>query len=310
MASIAQPQKSNSPPSTQVRRALARPQFWFGLAVFIPFLAWYVVFFFRPVILGFWMAITDYNLLNPAETSFVGLDNFRAVFEYERFWIALKNTLIYGALTYLLTMPAALLVAWAIVSVKRGRRFYEFVVFLPVVVSLVAISLLFRMLMNPEIGVFNQLLETLGLPTSRWVDGSGSALLSVVLVDVWKGLGFYVVLFSTAMLNVPEALYDAARVDGADGPQLFRHVTLPSITNTLLLVSVIVVVNALQVYVSVTILGPGPGTSTLVLNQFIIAEAFNSWQFGVATAASLVLFVIILGITLVQLRVLRPQGEE
>lgn len=310
MASLAQPRRSNRPLSSQLRRALARPQFWFGLAVLLPFFAWYVVFFFRPVLLGFWMSVTSYNLLNPAETRFIGLENFKAIFEYERFWIALQNTLAYGGLTYLLTMPTALLVAWGIVSVRRGRRFYEFVVFLPVVVSLVAISLLFRMLMNPEIGVFNQILSTLGLPTSRWVDGSGTALLSVVLVDTWKGLGFYVVLFSTAMLNVPEELYDAARVDGAEGLQLFRHITVPSIMNTLLLVSVIVVVSALQVYVSVSLLGPGPGTSTLVLNQFIVDEAFNSWQFGVAASASMVLFVIILVITIVQLRVLQPRAEQ
>lgn len=310
MASLAHSRKPGRTLAQEFRRTLARPQFWFGLAVLAPWLAWYVVFFFRPVLLGFWMSVTSYNLLNPAETAFVGAENFQAIFAYERFWIALKNTLVYGGLIYLFTMPVALLAAWGIVSVKRGRRFYEFVVFLPVVSSLVAIALLFRMLMNTDIGVFNEILTTLGLPRSRWVNGSETSLISIVLVDAWKGLGFYIVLFATAMLNVPEELYDAARVDGAEGTQLFRHITVPSITNTLLLVSVIIVVGALQVYVSVTLLGPGPGTSTLVLNQFIVDEAFSSWQFGIATSASLVLFVIIMAITIVQLRVLQPRAEQ
>ncbi len=297
------------PISVRLLRILRRPQFWFGLAVLLPWAAWYVIFLYRPILMGFWMSVLNYNLLTPAESMFVGLRNFANVLTYDRFWIALQNTVTYSILQYILTIPLALLISWCIVSVKRGRQFYQFVVFLPVVVSLVAISMLFKMLMDPQFGTFNQVLRLLGLPTSQWVASSDTALISIVAVDVWKGVGFPVILLSTAMLNVPESLYDAAKVDGAQGWQLFRHVTLPLITNTIAMVSVLVVMSGLQVYVTPAVLGPGPGTSTLVVNQLIINEAFMAWRFGFATATALIMFVLILALTIIQMRVLQSRWQ-
>jgi ABC-type sugar transport system permease subunit len=111
------------------------------------------------------------------------------------------------------------------------------------------------------------------------------------------------------MLAVPESLYDAARVDGTNGWQMFRHITLPLIINTIAMVSVLSVMGGLQVYVTPVVLGPGPGTSTLVVNQLIIDEAFRAWRFGFATATSLVMFVFILILTVIQLRVLQRRWE-
>jgi len=293
----------------RLQRVLRRPQFWFGLVVLLPWAAWYIVFLYRPILMGFWMSVLNYNLLTPAESVFVGLKNFYNVFTYDRFWIALQNTVTYSVLQYVLTIPLALLTSWCIVSVKRGRQLYQFVVFLPVVVSLVAISMLFKMLMDPQFGTFNQVLRLLGLPTSQWIASSDTALISIVAVDVWKGVGFPVILLSTAMLNVPESLYDAAKVDGAQGWRLFRHVTLPLITNTIAMVSVLVVMGGLQVYVTPAVLGPGPGTSTLVVNQLIINEAFMAWRFGFATATALIMFAMILTLTIIQLRVLQSRWQ-
>lgn len=290
------------------RRAVSRPQFWFGLVVLLIAFAWYAVFVYRPLIRGFRMSLLHYQVLHPSLSTFAGLSNFRSLFTYDRFWTAVTNTLTYTALMYVVSIPAALLVSWCIANVRRGRRFYEFVVFLPVVVSLVAIAMLFRMLMNPDFGVFNSVLGWLHLPTSHWIFSPDSALPSVVLVDVWKGLGFYVVLLTSAMLAVPAELNDAARVDGAGAWGVFRRVTLPSIMPTLALVSIFTVYSGLQVYVSPTVLGPGPGTSTLMLNEFIVEEAFTSFNLSMATAASVVLFLFVLLLTIIQLRVLRPRS--
>lgn len=287
---------------------LNRPQFWFSLVVLVPCFAWYTVFAYRPVLWGFWISVLDYQVTDPSASQFVGLGNFKGLFTYDRFWIAMSNTTIYSVLIYAFSIPAALLIASCISNVLRGRRLYEFVVFLPVVVSLVAVAMMFRMLMNPQSGTFNDILGVLHLPTSQWIFGSDSALLSVVLVDAWKGLGFYVVILTTAMLAVPQPLYDAAKVDGANGWQLFSRITIPTIMPTLALVSIMAIFIALQVYVSPVVLGPGPGTSTLMLNQFIVDQAFTSFNMGYAAAASLVLFAIILVLTVVQLRVLRPRN--
>ena len=295
---------------TGLGRALRRPQTHFALVVLVPCFAFYIYFVYRPIVFGLWLSLYHYGLLNPSHTStFAGLGNFDSLFTYDRFWTAMRNTLIYTVLVYALTIPTALLLAWCISTIKRGRRLYEFVVFLPVVVSLVAIALLFRMLMDPQVGGLNMILHTLGLPTSQWIFGSDTALYSVILVDYWKGFGFYVILLLGGMLAVPEVLYDAAKVDGASHWRLFWHITLPGIMPIVLFVSIIAAINGLQVYVTPTVLGPGPGTSTLVLNQFIVATAFTEFNIGLATAASAVLFAIVLVLTLVQLRILRPQSD-
>jgi ABC-type sugar transport system permease subunit len=211
-------------------------------------------------------------------------------------------------LLYVISLPISLFISWCLANVARGMRFYHFVVFLPVVVSLVAISMLFRMIMNPDTGTLNRILGAVSLPTSDWIFGSGSALFSVVLVDVWKSLGFYVVLLTAAMLAVSPELQDAAKVDGAGGWAVFRHVTVPAIMPTLALVSIFTVFSSLQVYVTPTVLGPGPGTSTLMFNEFIVGEAFESFNMSSATAASVVLFVFMLILTLIQLRLLRSRS--
>jgi ABC-type sugar transport system permease subunit len=290
-------------------RVLRRPQFWFGLIVLLIGFGWYALFWYRPIALGLRMSFMKYNLVSPEKSEFVGLRNFQTVFGYSRFWTALRNTFSYSALSYVIGMPVALFVSWCLASVRRARPAYQWVVFLPVVVSMVAISMLFKMLMNPQIGALNRVLRSLGLPGSQWIHSSDTAMLSIVAVDVWKGLGFTVVLLSTAMMNIPQSLYDAAKVDGATGWRLFRTVTLPLIVPTFALVSVMSVMGGLQVYVSVSVLGPGPGTSTLVLNQLIISEAFAEWRYGFATATSLVIFVVILILSYIQLRVLRPRWE-
>ena len=295
--------------SAKVRRILTRPQFWFGLLVLGIGFGWYVVFWYRPMILGLRMSFLKYNLLFPEESTFVGLKNFQNVLGYERFWTAMKNSFAYAGLSYAIGLPVALIAAWCLVTVSRGRRVYQFILFLPVVVSMVAVSMLFRMLMDPQLGTINHILRSLGLPTPQWIASSKTAMLSIVLVDAWKGLGFTIVLLATAMLNVPESLYDAAKVDGSHSWHLFWHVTLPLIVPTLAMVSILTVMGGLQVYVSVSVLGPGPGTSTLVLNQLIVAEAFRAWRYGFATATSLILFVIILALSYVQLRVLQPRWE-
>jgi ABC-type sugar transport system permease subunit len=286
----------------QVRRVLARPQFWFGLLVLVPWFVWYVIFEYRPILLGLWMSMLKYNLLNPEQSKFIGFTNFATVLSYNRFWIALGNTFLYSILVYALSMPIALIVSWCIVTVKRGRGFYQFVTFIPVVISAVAVAMVGRMLFDPQSGLLNQILIDIHLPTKLWLASSDTAMITLVSVDVWKGLGFSVVLLSAAMLNIPETLFDAAKVDGVNGWQLLWHITIPLIANTTVMVSILNVMGGLQTYVFPVILGPGPGTSTLVINQIIIDEAFQSWKFGFASAISLIMFVIILVLTQLQMR--------
>jgi ABC-type sugar transport system permease subunit len=164
------------------------------------------------------------------------------------------------------------------------------------------------MIMSPGTGTLNRIATWLHLPTSQWINGSDSALYSVLMVDVWKTFGFYVVLLTAAMLAVRVDLEDAAKVDGAGRWRVFIHVTLPSIAPTLALVSILIILHGLQAYVVPTVLGPGPGDSTLMMTEFIISDAFRAFNLGGAAAAATVLGALLVVVTLVQLRLGRSRS--
>ncbi len=289
-------------------KTLRRPQFWFGLMILLPILVWYGWFSFGPLLRAFWMATVNYDLMNPAESPFVGLKNFRQVFSYPLFWISVQRTITFSVFVYLGTLPLALFVSLCLVSVTRGRDFYQFVIFLPVVVSYVAIALLFRMLMDPQTGQFNQILTALGLPTSLWITGPNSALPAIAMIDVWKGLGFHVVIITAGLMGIPEEMYDAAKVDGAGSWHRFRYVTIPLLGNTLLLESVIIVAGTLQAFTNGQVIGCA-GNSCFWISLLVYTEAFTNMRFGFATASAFVLFVFILGLTIIQIRALKPDWQ-
>lgn len=290
--------------------ALKRPQLRFGLVILIPILAWYIAFAFRPFVMAFRMAMIDYQLLDPASSPWVGLAHFRTILTgYDLFVQTGINTLAYALMINAGTVPLALGFAYALTNVARGRNWYQWALFLPVVVSMASIALLFRFLMDQG-GILNHALKSVGLPQSKWLAGIKSALPSVAAVALWKGLGGNIVILAAGLLGIPVELYDAARVDGASTWATFWRITLPLLTHTLKLVVILVTIGSLQAYTSVVILTRGgPARATYMISQFIVEEAFSNFRFGLASAASFVLFVVILGITLLQIRTIRADWE-
>jgi len=295
----------------RIGRVVRKPQFRFGLLVLVPILVWYALLSFRVNALAFKMAVIDYDLLHPEQSVFVGLEHFRTIFEgYKLFWVAGLNTLRYSVMINAIMLPVSMVLAYCLAHVARGRDAYQWALFLPVVVSMAAMALLFRSLMDPDMGTFNRMLNSVGLPRSKWITGPRSAMVSIVLVDVWKASGVYTVLLAAGLLNIPAQLYDAAKVDGANAWQTFARITVPLLQHTLMLVIILVTIGSLQVYVSALILtNGGPGTATTMISQFIISEGFTNMRFGLASAASLVLFAVILTITMFQMRIMRTTWE-
>ena len=289
---------------------ISKPQFRFGLLVLVPILIWYIIFSFRPVILSFRMALIDYQLLDPTNSLFVGLEHFRTIFtQYQLFWTAGINTLLYALFINVGTLPLALLFAYCLVNVKRGKDAYQWALFLPVVVSMAAIALLFKFMMQTS-GILNFLLKTVGLPPSRWLAGPTSALPAISLVALWKGLGGNIVILAAGLMGIPIEIYDAAKVDGANTWQTFWRVTMPLLSHTLKFVVILVTIGSLQAYTSVIILtGGGPARATYMISQFILEEAFASLRFGLASGAAFVLFLVILSITLIQIRLTHSSWE-
>jgi len=292
-----------------VQATLRRPQFWFGLCTLGPILAWYAIFPFWSILNAVFISLVNYQLLEPSKSKFVGLKNFTDLAANPLFWTSLQQTFVYAVELFVALLPLAVLVACCLVKVVRARNAYQFVVFLPVVVSLVAISLLFKTLMDPQIGLFNQILSIVHLPESKFLASSDTALSSVVAVDAWKSLGFYVVIVSAGMLGIPQHVYESAMLDGANVLDRFWHITLPLLGHTLTLVSILIVFQGLQVFTQVMVLPPtpgGPGRSTYVMNLFIYDQAFSQLRFGFATAAAFVLFIIVFALTMIQLKLVRP----
>jgi ABC-type sugar transport system permease subunit len=228
------------------------------------------------------------------------------------FVTSVRNTFSWAFMLCLAMLPLSLFVAVLIVSVKSERRrgLYQSVIFVPYISSLVAVSLLFIIILDPEVGAINRLLRSLGIPGSRWLNGTDSAMPTVALVGTWKGLGYYVVLFMAGLLNIPAELYDAALVDGANSWQRFWKVTIPLLSNTVLFVSVMFVIVALQEFTLPQVLtGGGPGDATMMYNMLIYDEAFVDVRFGTASAAAIMEFAVILVMTLVQFKILRPKWQ-
>jgi len=260
--------------------------------------------------MSFRLALIDYKLLDPLSSPWVGLDHFQTIFTgYSLFWTAVTNTGLYALFINLGTLPLAMTFAYCLSNVVRGRNLYQWALFLPVVVSMAAISLLFRFMMDPS-GILNHILKLLGLPPSKWLAGILSALPSIALVALWKGLGGNIVILAAGFLGIPVELYDAAKVDGANAWQTFWHITIPLLGPTLKLVVILITIGSLQAYTSAIVLtNGGPGRRTFMISQFIIEEAFSNFRFGLASAAAFVLFFIIFVVTLVQIRMMRTEWE-
>jgi ABC-type sugar transport system permease subunit len=280
----------------QVRKTLRRPQFWFGLMVLLPTIAWYLLFQFGPIARGLVMAFTNQNFLEPEKTKFIGLLNFRMVTEHFLFPIATGKTLLYAFELWIICFPLALLTSVSLVSIKKGRNFFQFTIFIPVVVSLVAMTLLFKQILDPDTGIVNAGLRALHLPEGKFLTDESSALTTVAAIDAWKILGTYMVLLTAGLLNIPQEFYDAAYVDGANSWQVFWRITMPLLSPILMLVITMLLIQGLQVYVSAALLpknSGGPGYATTVLSIWLYSEAFGNWRFGFASAIAIWLFIIV-----------------
>lgn len=283
--------------------------------VLVPTIVWYLIFVVVPIIQSIQLSFLAYNLLEPQRSQFVGLANFADLFANPRFLTGIINTTAWTAMSFIAVVPLSLLLAACLVSVERGRAIYQAIIFLPVVVSLVALGVLFRVLMDPEVGFFNRVLTSVGLPAFSWLSNSDTALATLVGIAAWKSIGLYVVILTAGMLAIPRELYDAAKVDGAGGVQLFFGITLPLLRPTLALVLVLLTIGSLQEFTLPRVvtgapgLQGGPGESTLLYNLVIYDEAFTYVRFGTASAAALLEFIVILAVSLVWLRLLRSRAQ-
>jgi multiple sugar transport system permease protein len=279
-----------------------------GIAFIAPALGLIAVFFVVPVVAGFLLAATDFDIYavgDPSTARFVGLGNFATLLHDPVFWKSLGNTfyfvLVGGPLSVAVSLGAALLVNARLV---RFKGLFRTVYFAPVVTTMVAVAVVWRYLYHPRFGLLNQLLAVAGLGPVNWLGDPRWAMPAVILMAVWKNFGYNMIIFVAGLQSVPGTIYEAARVDGAGPWQQFRRLTLPALRPMLVFVGVITMIGYFQLFTEPYIMtnGGGPLNATLSVVMYMYKQGFRWWNIGFGAAVALVLFVIILAGTLLQLK--------
>ncbi len=268
------------------RRKTSPYPYWF----YLPAFAVFFVFFLLPTFSSFYYSLTRWTLF---DSEFIGLDNFRQFFEEPALTKGLTNTLIYAVTTSGLKVVFGMLLAVLLTSSVIGRAFMRSVVFFPVLVSTIGVGITFTVLMEPDAGLINKALGTVGIEGPRWLVDTKFALLSVALVDVWKGVGLATVIYIAGIVSVPREFYDAARVDGATSFGLFRYITLPlawPATVTVIILSLIGGLRSFDLIWAMTRGGPG-FTSDVIAS--VIYKQYQAGFYGLSTAGNVVLFVLV-----------------
>lgn len=278
-----------------------------ALLFLAPAMVLIVVFFFTPVVAGFALSLTDFDLYSIGDLHnlrFIAFRNYRELLGSGIFWKAMLNTLYFslvgGPLTILVSLGAALLVN---AKLTRFKSLFRTIYFAPVVTTLVAVAIVFRYLYHPRFGMLNRALFHLGVPPIDWLGEPRWAMLAIIMLAVWKGFGYTMIIFIAGLQNVPEELYEAARIDGAGFWRQFRHVTVPMLGPTFLFVGIVVAIGQLQIFAEPYVMTRGgPLNSTVTAVMLMYEQGFKWWRMGYAAAVAFILFLIIGTATVIQLK--------
>jgi multiple sugar transport system permease protein len=278
-----------------------------GLLMVAPAVAFFAVFFIYPVINALWVSLTSWDMVSPPR--FIGLRNYARLLDDADFGHAAWVTLAYTLGFLVATLPVAFALALALDRRMRARGIYQAIIFAPVVLSMVVVAMIWRAVYSPVVGLYLLFTAPFGFTNIQWLNRDDLALPALVIVGLWKNVGYYMVIFLAGLQSIPASLYEAARIDGAGAVRLLRHVTLPLLRPYLLFAMVVCVIRTSQTFSAVYALtGGGPDDATKVLPYLIFENAFQFNRMGYASAMAVMMFVVLLLLTLAQFRLLRSEA--
>ncbi|OQY92301.1 MAG: hypothetical protein B6D39_04820 [Anaerolineae bacterium UTCFX2] len=275
----------------------------------LPYFTLFFVFFFFPAVTIIPMSFTHWNILSTPK--FAGFDNYIRMFKDPYFWQATFNTFEYTILVTIGLTTLALLLALLLNQRLRGRVVGRVFVLMPYVISSAAAGIVWKWMYDKNFGIINSYLNRFGLPTQPFLTSTTQAMFAVVFMNLWWSVGFNTIIYLAALQGIPEELYQAAEVDGANSWQLFRYITIPSLKPITLYVTVLCFANSFQMFDEAYIMtqgGPIGSTTTLVFRMW--NSAFSNFRFGEAAATSTVILLLILTVTLLQFKLGSQRGEE
>ncbi len=285
---------------------------WAYAFISLPFL-YFVIVNFGAMLASFSYSFQKYLTLSTAR-SFIGLQNYQGIFTDPKFLQAVKNTLMFAVIRVPTIVVISLGVALLLSSITRFKGFFRMLFFLPFVTSGVAISWVFKFMYLPNFGIFTAFFDFFKIPRIAFLDNPHWALIAIVVVTIWASIGFYTLIFLAGLEDIPVEFYEAAMVDGADAWQRFWSITVPLLNRTLVLATVLCMISSLQTFTFVRMMSAdngfgGPLGATITLPIMIYREAFFSMNMGRAAAISVVFFIIVLVVSLLQRRIISREVE-
>lgn len=276
-----------------------RRRIW-GWIFITPQLIGLIVFAVIPLLMSLGISFHSWDGI-ASSMKFVGIDNYIDQITDPNFKKALLNTLIYSVMFIPLDLILALLLAIAVQKI-RGKSFYRLFYFMPVVTGSVSVGVIWTWIMNGDFGLLNNILAAVGIEGPKWLADPKTVLFSIVIVSVWWNVGYNMVLLLAGLQNIPQVYYEAAQIDGANKWNAFRHITLPMLSPTLFFVLIMTIISSFQVFDQAFVMTQGgPMKASYTLVYHIYQSAFVEFKMGSACASSMILFVIILIITLIQM---------
>lgn len=282
------------------KRIIDREGFWAFLFL-LPNLLGFLAFVFIPIIASFVLSFTDWDLLTPLR--WVGFDNYsRLLMEDTIFWRVLWNTIYFSVGTVPLGILIALLLAIALNQKVLGMKIFRAAYFIPFISSTVAVAVVWQWLYNPQFGLLNYLLSLVGIAGPNWLSSTRWAMPAVIIMSIWRGLGFNMLLYLAGLQGIPDHYYEVADIDGASRFAKFRYITIPLLSTTTFFVFIMSIIGSFQVFDQIYIMtGGGPARATSVLVHYMYQNAFSYFRMGYASAVAYVLFFLVFLFTILQL---------
>ena len=273
-----------------------------GLSFITPNFIGFFVLNLIPILFALLLCFNKWDGFNPME--FVGLANFKYIFTHKIFQQAVVKTFIFTVCSVVITMLLSLGLAVLINQKLAGIGLFRTAIFFPYVASVVAVAAVWQMLFQKDMGLINEVLRALGVADPPgWFASTKWALPAVIIVNIWKSMGYYMIIYLAALQDIPTSLVEAGMIDGANAWQRFWHIKWPLLNNATFFVVMMLTINSFKSFDLIYALTEGgPGTATTLLSQYIYNQSFVSWDYGRASAAAMVLFAIVAVITLFQFR--------
>jgi multiple sugar transport system permease protein len=270
----------------------------------------YAVFFIVPVFYAGFLSFAQWNLISP-NIEFIGLENYKNLFEDSIFWISLWNTCIYAVATVFPSMAIGILLAVFIEASGKSKSFFRTVFFMPVVASIAVTALVWMLLMSPNNGYINSVLKIFGIKGPNWLNDPQWAMLSIIFVGVWRTSCYNMVLYIAGLKGLDRQLFESAKIDGAGPVKSFLYITFPLLGPVNLFVLVVSLIQSFQVFTTINIMTHGgPNNATNVLVYQVWQEAFQFFDIGRSSAAAIVMFFLVLAVAIFQIHLIERNEKH